>query len=153
MSRPLVCIGVNRVEMLVLLLPHVKQREVLAWGGQIGPIILGWGSIDCRLRRSCCWHLSMSTIWDVIPYQHLSHDSWPLGFLTPHLVPINIYLCFGDFCQGFNYKVTESCSFKSWFMLGLTMRTAMLGLGPLPSCRWLTKNSPLNLKDWQRENC
>jgi hypothetical protein len=35
----------------------------------------------------------MSTIWDMIPYQCLSHDSWPLGFLTPYLVLINIYLC------------------------------------------------------------
>jgi hypothetical protein len=40
-SRPPVFIGVNRVEMLVLLLPHVRQREFLAWDGQIGPVILG----------------------------------------------------------------------------------------------------------------
>jgi hypothetical protein len=33
-------------------------------------------------------HVSMSAILDVIPYQHLSHGSWPLCFLTPHLVPI-----------------------------------------------------------------
>jgi hypothetical protein len=71
----------------------------------------------------------MSTIWDVIPYQHLSHDSWPLGFLTPDLVPINIYLCsLVIFVRVLTTRVTESCSFKSWFMLGLTMRIAMLGL-------------------------
>jgi hypothetical protein len=32
--------GINRVEMLVLLLPHVRQRELLAWDGQLWPIIL-----------------------------------------------------------------------------------------------------------------
>jgi hypothetical protein len=32
-SRPLVFIRVNRVEMLVLLLPHVRRRELLAWDG------------------------------------------------------------------------------------------------------------------------
>jgi hypothetical protein len=72
-------------------------------------------------------HLLMSTIWDVIPYQHLSHDSWLLGFLTPHLVPINIYLCsLMIFVRILTTKVTESCSFKNWFMLGLTVRTTML---------------------------
>jgi hypothetical protein len=40
-SRPPVFIGVNRVEMLFLLLPHVRQRKFLAWDGQIGPVILG----------------------------------------------------------------------------------------------------------------
>jgi hypothetical protein len=69
----------------------------------------------------------------MIPYQHLSHDSWPLGFLSPHLVPINIYLCsLVIFAGVLTTKVTESCSFKSWFMLGLTMRPAMLGLDPSP---------------------
>jgi hypothetical protein len=73
----------------------------------------------------------MSTIWNVILYQHLSHDSWPLCFLTPHLVPINIYLCsLVIFVRVLTTKVTQSCSFKSWFMLGLTMRTAILGLDP-----------------------
>jgi hypothetical protein len=75
----------------------------------------------------------MSAIWDVIPYQHLSHDSWPLCFLTPQLVPINIYLCSVVIFVGvLTTKVTESRSFTSWFMLGLTMRTAMLGLDPSP---------------------
>jgi hypothetical protein len=75
----------------------------------------------------------MSTIWDVIPYEHLSHGSWPLGFLTPHLIPTNTYLCsLVIFVRVKTTKVTDSCSFKSWFMLGLTMRTAMLGLEPLP---------------------
>jgi hypothetical protein len=59
----------------------------------------------------------MSTIWDVIPYQHLSHDSWPLGFLTPHLVSINTYLCsLVIFVGVLTAKVTESCSFKSLLM-------------------------------------
>jgi hypothetical protein len=40
-SRPPVFIGVNRVEMLVLLFPYVRRREFLAWDGQIGPVILG----------------------------------------------------------------------------------------------------------------
>jgi hypothetical protein len=40
-SRPPVFIGLNRMEMLVLLLPHVRLREFLAWDGQIGPVILG----------------------------------------------------------------------------------------------------------------
>jgi hypothetical protein len=34
-------IRVNRVQMLVLLLPHVRWREFFAWDGQIGPVI--WG--------------------------------------------------------------------------------------------------------------
>jgi hypothetical protein len=99
-------------------------------------------------------HLLMSAIWDMIPYQHMSHDFGVLGFLTPHLVPINIYLCsLVIFVRALTTKVTESCSFKSWFMLGLTMRTVMLGLDPLLPYRWLTRNSPLNSKDWQRDNC
>jgi hypothetical protein len=144
-SRPPVFIGVNRVKMLVLLLPHVRQREFLAWDGQLGSVILG-ASIDYRLYVMS--HLLMSTIWDVIPYQHLSPDFWPLGFLTSHLVPVNIYLSsLVIFVGVLTTKVTESCWFKSCFMLGLTMRTAMLRLDPLLLCRWLTRNSPLNPKD------
>jgi hypothetical protein len=41
-SRPPVFIGHKRVEMLVLLLPHVRWREFLAWDSQIGPVILDW---------------------------------------------------------------------------------------------------------------
>jgi hypothetical protein len=40
-SRPPVFIGLNRVEVLALLLPHVGWREFLPWDGQIGPVILG----------------------------------------------------------------------------------------------------------------
>jgi hypothetical protein len=40
-SRPPVFISVNRVEMLVLLLPHVRRREFLAWDGQTEPVVLG----------------------------------------------------------------------------------------------------------------
>jgi hypothetical protein len=47
--------GLNRVEVLVLLLPHVGWREFLPWDGQIGPVILG-GSIDCRLVGSAVCH-------------------------------------------------------------------------------------------------
>jgi hypothetical protein len=65
---------------------------------------LGWIDWACYFRGASLTtghnillyvmsHLSMSTNWNVIPYQHLSHDSWLLNFLTPHLVPINIYLC------------------------------------------------------------
>jgi hypothetical protein len=118
-----------------MLVPHVGWKEFLAWDSQIGPVILGV-STDYRVVGSCSIvmsHMLMSTIWDVIPYQHLSHDSWPLCFLIPHLVPINIYLCsLVIFVGVLTTKVTESCSFKSWFMLGLTMRTAMLGADPLP---------------------
>jgi hypothetical protein len=39
-SRPPVFIRVNRVEMLVLLLPHVGQRDFLAWDVQIRTVIL-----------------------------------------------------------------------------------------------------------------
>jgi hypothetical protein len=142
--------------MLVLLLPHGRRREFLAWDGQIGPVILGglhWLQVDGILLYVMS-HLLMTTIWDMIPYQHLSHDSWPLGFLTLHLVPINIYLCcLVIFVRVLTTKVTESCSFKSWFMLGLTVRTATLGPDLLPPCRWLTRNSPPNPKDWQRDNC
>jgi hypothetical protein len=59
-------------------------------------------------------HVLMSTIWDVIPYQHLCHNSWPLCFLIPHLVPINIYLCsLVIFVGVVTTKVPESCSFRS----------------------------------------
>jgi hypothetical protein len=81
--------------MLVLLLPYGRWREFLAWDGQIGPVILGelhWLQV-CGSLLYVMNHLLVSTMWDMIPYQHLSHDSWPLGFLTPQLVPINIYLC------------------------------------------------------------
>jgi hypothetical protein len=63
----------------------------------------------------------------MIPYQHLSHDSWPLGFLTPHdLYSLVIFV------KVLITKVTTSCSFKIWFMLGLTVRTAILGPDSLP---------------------
>jgi hypothetical protein len=141
--------GVNRVEMLVLLLPHSKQRKFLAWDALTG---LHWPQVD-GILLSIMIHLLISIIWDLIPYQHLSHDSCPLGFLTPHLVLINIYLCsLTIFVRILTTKVTESCSFKSWFMLGITVRTAMLGPHPFPPCRWLTRNSPPNPKDWQRDN-
>jgi hypothetical protein len=39
-SRP-AFIGVNRLEMLVLLLPYGRQKKFLAWDDQIGPVILG----------------------------------------------------------------------------------------------------------------
>jgi hypothetical protein len=136
--------------MLVLIRPHVRKREFFTWDGQTGPVILGGlhslqaGGILLYVMT----HLLMSTIWNMIPYQHLSHDSWPLGFLTPHLVPINTYLCsLMIFVRILTTKVTESCSLKSWFMLGLTVRIAILGPSTLPPCRWLTRNSPLNPKD------
>jgi uncharacterized membrane protein YkvI len=111
-SRPPVFIGLNRVEVLGLLLPHVGRREFLPWDIQIGSVILG--GLPSRSLLYVMSHLLMSTIWDAIPYQHLSHDSWPLCFLTPHLVPINIYLCsLVIFVQVLTTKVTESCSFKS----------------------------------------
>jgi hypothetical protein len=62
-------------------------------------------------------------------------------FPNSTLIPINIYLCsLVIFVRVLTTKVTESCSFKSWFMLGLTMRTAMLRLDPLP----LTDGLPLS---------
>jgi hypothetical protein len=127
--------------VLVLLPPHGRWREFLLWDGQIGPVILRGihflqvGGILLYVMS----HLLRFTIWDVIPYQNLSHDYWPLCFLTPYLVPINIYLCsLVTFVRVLTTKVTESCSFKSWFMLGLTIRTAVLGLEPLPPLRSLT---------------
>jgi hypothetical protein len=66
--------------------PGMTRLGLLFWGGlhwlQVGGILLYVIS-----------HVLMSTVWDSIPYQHLSHDSWSLDFLTPHLVSINIYLC------------------------------------------------------------
>jgi hypothetical protein len=50
-SRLPVFIGVNRVEILVLLLPYGRQREFLAWDSQIGPVILG-DSIEHRVVGS-----------------------------------------------------------------------------------------------------
>jgi hypothetical protein len=43
-------------------------------------------------------------------------------------------------------KVTELCSFKSWFLLGLTMRTAMLGLDLLPLADGLLETPHSNPK-------
>jgi hypothetical protein len=120
------------VEILVLLPPHGRQRDFLAWDGQIGPVILGgvvlhWLQVDGILLYVMS-HLLMSTVWDMIPYQHLSRYSWPSGFLTPYLVSINIYLCSLVIFVGVSTtKLTESCSFKNWFMLVLTVKTAMLG--------------------------
>jgi hypothetical protein len=39
-SRPPVSVGLNRVEMLVLALPHVGWRDFLPWDVQIRPVIL-----------------------------------------------------------------------------------------------------------------
>jgi hypothetical protein len=120
---------------------------------------LGWPDWACYIRgpplTTCWWdpaifmsHLLMSPTWDIIPYKYLSHGSWPLVFLTPHLVPINIYMCpLMIFVGILTTKVTESCSLQSCFMLGLMMRTTMLGLDTLPPCRGLTRNSPHNTKD------
>jgi hypothetical protein len=128
----------------------------LAGEAQIGPVVLGnlhWLQVGGILLYVMN-HMLMATIWDMIPYQCLSHDSWPLSFLTPHLVPINIYLySLVIFVGVLATKITESCSFKGWFMLGLTVRTAMLGEDHLSPWRWLTRNSPPNPKDWQRTNC
>jgi hypothetical protein len=113
-----------------------------------GIFSLGWPDWACYFR-GLHWlqiggillyvmsHLLMSTIWDVIPYQHLSHDSWPLCFLTPHLVPINIYLCsLVNFVGVLTTKVTESCPFRIWFMLGLTI--SHFRARPPAPCRWLS---------------
>jgi hypothetical protein len=102
-------IGVNRVEVLVLLLTDVMQREFLIRDGQAcylrrAPLTTGWWEPVYVMS-----HLLMSTIWDVIPCQHLSHGSWPLGSLIPHLVPINIYLCsLVIFVRVLTTEVTES---------------------------------------------
>jgi hypothetical protein len=105
------------VEMLVLLLPYVRQREFLAWDSQIVPIILAGAPLttDWWILLYIMSHLLMLTVWDVIPY--LTYGSWPLGFLTPHLVLINIYLCsLVIFVRVLTTRVTESCSFRSWFV-------------------------------------
>jgi hypothetical protein len=44
------------------------------------------------------------------------------------------------FVRVLTIKVTESCSFRSWFMLGLTIEIPMLGLDPL----LLADGSPLS---------
>jgi hypothetical protein len=120
----------------------------LPWDGQIGPVTLGVLHWVCGILLYVMSHMLMSKIWDVISYQHLSHDSWPLCFLILHLVPINIYLCsLVIFVGVLTTKVTQSCSFKSWFMLGLTIRTAMLGLDLLPPCRGLPLFPWINAKE------
>jgi hypothetical protein len=84
----------------------------------------------------------------MIPYQHLSHDSWPPCFLTPHLVLINIYQCsLVIFIGVLTTKVTESCLFKSWFILGLKIGRAMLGLDPLPLADGLCLSPWIDAKD------
>jgi hypothetical protein len=71
------------------------------------------------------------------PYQHLSHDTWSLCFLTTHLVPVNIYLCsLVIFVGVLTTKITESCSFRNWFKYGLTM--VLTRTRHPPPCRWLT---------------
>jgi hypothetical protein len=49
-QRPPVFIGLNRLEMLVLFLPHVGWREFLPWDVQIGPVILGGAPLT-----TCLW--------------------------------------------------------------------------------------------------
>jgi hypothetical protein len=80
----------------------------LPWDGQIGPVILGGLHLTQvgEILLYVMSHLLMSTTWDVIPYQHLSPDSWPLGFLTSHLVPI-IFICVFCFVRVLATKVTE----------------------------------------------
>jgi hypothetical protein len=69
-------------------------------------------------------------------------------FLTPHLVPINIYLCsLVIFVRVLTINVTESCSLRSWFMLEVTMKTAMLGLDPLPLADDLPLSPWIDAKD------
>jgi hypothetical protein len=53
----------------------------------------------------------------------------------------------GDFVRVLTTKVTKSCSLKSWFMLGLTMRTARLGLDTLPFADGLPLSSWIDAKD------
>jgi hypothetical protein len=120
--------------MLVLLLPLGRWREFLPWDGQIGSCVLGglhWLQVGWILLYVMN-NVLMSTIWDVIPYQHLSHDSWPLCFLTPHLVPINIYLCsLVIFVRVLTTKVTESC-------VGVNNKDSYVRTRSLSPCRWLT---------------
>jgi hypothetical protein len=69
---------------------------------------------------------------------------FPNSTLSPHeYLPVFS----GDFVGVLTTKVTESCSFKSWFMLGLTMRTAMLGLDPLPLADGLPLSPWIDAKD------
>jgi hypothetical protein len=66
-SRPAVFIGVNRVEMSVLLLPHVGWREFLPWDVQIVPVNLGglhWLQVGGILLYVMS-HVLISTIWDI----------------------------------------------------------------------------------------
>jgi hypothetical protein len=126
---------------MVLLLPHVGWREFLPWNVQIGHVILEelhWLQVGGILLYIINRGL-MSTLWDVSPSQYLSHDFWPLCFLTPNLVPINIYLCsLVIFIRISTTEVIESCSFRSWFIYGLTMETVIFSTRPPPLCRRLT---------------
>jgi hypothetical protein len=68
-------------------------------------------------------------------------DSWPLCFLTPHLVPINIYLfSLVIFFWVLTTKVTESCSFKTWFMFLVNKHSHIRTRSPT-AYRWLTFTS------------
>jgi hypothetical protein len=80
-------------------------RNVLALNGQTQPV-----SFEDAGHRTLLYvrsHLFMSTIWDAIPYQYLSHNSWPLGFLTLHLVPINIYFLLLIFAKALTTEKTK----------------------------------------------
>jgi hypothetical protein len=93
--------------MLVLLPPHIRQREFLAWDDQIGPVILGAGA-----PLTTGW-------WDPAVCQEPSVDVSnlgcdPLSTSEPWFLAIgfpNSTLSFhkylpvfsGDFCQGFDY--------------------------------------------------
>jgi hypothetical protein len=107
----------------------------VSWNSQIGPIILGGTPLTTGwCDPDVCYepYINVNNL-GCDPLLTSEHDSWPLCFLTPDFVPINIYLCsLVIFVRVLTTKVTESCSFKSWFILGLTMKTAMLGLDLLP---------------------
>jgi hypothetical protein len=119
--------------MLVLLLPHVGWGEFLPLDGQIGPVILGGAPLTTGWWDPAVCHEPSVNVNNLGCDSLSTSDSWPLCFLTPHLVLINIYLCsLVIFVRVLTTKITESCSFKSWFMLGLTMKTDMLRLDFLP---------------------
>jgi hypothetical protein len=98
-SRPPVFIGLNRMEVLALLLPHVGQRKFLAWDDQMG------GSVDCSLVGSCC-HEPCVNVNNLECDLLSTSEPWFLATMFPNstLSPHKYLPVFsGDFCWGFNY--------------------------------------------------
>jgi hypothetical protein len=107
--------------MLVLFLPHVGWREFLTWDVQIGPVILGEAPLTTSWwDPAICHELSVNV--NNLGCDPLSTSEpcflatvFPNSTLSPHkYLPVFLVI----FVRTLTTKITESCSFKSWFIWG-----------------------------------